>query len=159
MISGDDSATLVGSKLPLDGDIDVQPLYTARAYPDQWKMFTGDQAALTYQQNYTDFFNAFVTTHGFAREDLSDGAAMIEHDAVTTAVRAAGDDPADTPQSVANFVVNFDCNSAVPGATGFRQSDGNQINKVLPILRIRADGSTAPIDLVWPLDTSPKCGS
>jgi len=166
VISGDDSATLVGSKLPLDGDIDVQPLYTALAYPDQWKMFTGDQAALTYQQNYTDFFNAFVTTHEFAREDLSDGAAMIEHDAVATAVRAAEDDPADTPQSVANFVANFDCNSAVPGATGFiafRQSDGNQINKVLPILRIRADGSAAPIDLVWslgrPLDTSPTCAS
>jgi hypothetical protein len=47
---------------------------------------------------------------------------------------------------VANFVTNFDCNSGVPGATGFIafcQSDGNQINKVLPILRIRADGSTA----------------
>ncbi|SFW73499.1 ABC transporter substrate-binding protein [Amycolatopsis australiensis] len=166
VISGDDTATLVGSKLPLDGDIAVTPLYTALAYPDQWKMFTGNEAALTYQQNYTDFINAFTGTHEFTREDLSDGAAMIEHDAVATAVAAAERDPSSSSRSVTNFVAEIDCNSAVPGATGFiafRQDGGNQIDKVLPILRIQADGTTAPVDLVWsqgrPLDTSPSCTS
>jgi ABC-type branched-subunit amino acid transport system substrate-binding protein len=166
VISGDDTATLVGAKLPLSGDIAVTPLYTALAYPDQWKMFTGNDAALTYQQNYTDFINAFTGTHGFAADALSDGAAMIEHDAVATAVKAAEDDPSDSPPSVTNFVANIDCNSAVAGATGFiafRQDSGNQIDKVLPILRIEADGSASPVDLVWsqgrPLDTSPSCTS
>ncbi|WIV53029.1 ABC transporter substrate-binding protein [Amycolatopsis nalaikhensis] len=166
VLSGDDAATLVGSKLPLDGDIAVTPLYTALAYPDQWKMFTGHDAALTYQQNYTDFLNAFTGTHEFAAADLSDGAAMIEHDAVATAVKAAEEDPAGSPRSVTNFVASIDCNSAVGGATGFiafGQDSGNQIDKVLPILRIQADGTTGPVDLVWsrgrPLDTSPSCAS
>jgi ABC-type branched-subunit amino acid transport system substrate-binding protein len=166
VISGDDTATLVGTKLPLTGDIAVTPLYTALAYPDQWKMFTGNDAALTYQQNYTDFLNAFTGTHEFEAGGLSDGAAMIEHDAVATAVDAAEKDPSSGSRSVANFVAEIDCNSAVPGATGFiafRQDSGNQIDKVLPILRIQADGSASPVDLVWsqgkPLDTSSSCAS
>ncbi|RSM38475.1 amino acid ABC transporter substrate-binding protein [Amycolatopsis balhimycina DSM 5908] len=166
VISGDDTATLVGTKLPLSGDIAVTPLYTALAHPDQWKMFTGNDAALTYRQNYTDFLNAFTGTHEFTRDDLFDGAAMIEHDAVATAVEAAETNPSSSPPSMRNFVANIDCNSPVPGATGFiafRQDGGNQIDKVLPILRIQEDGTTSPVDLVWsqgrPLDTSPSCTS
>jgi hypothetical protein len=129
-------------------------------------MFTGNDAALTYQQNYTDFINAFTGTHEFEAAALADGSAMIEHDAVATAVKAAEDDPSASPRSVTNFVANIDCNSAVAGATGFiafRQDSGNQIDKVLPILRIEADGAASPVDLVWsqgrPLDTSPSCTS
>jgi ABC-type branched-subunit amino acid transport system substrate-binding protein len=165
VISGDDAATLVGSPLPLDGDIAVRPLYTALAYRDQWQKFVGDPASLTYRTNYNDFENRF-TWNKFPPADLPDGAAMIEYDAAATAVKAAEDNPSRGYEGMANFVANIDCNSALPGATGFvafRQDDGNQVDKALPILRLRADGTTSPDALVWsqghPLDTSPACRS
>ncbi|MGW3959477.1 ABC transporter substrate-binding protein [Amycolatopsis sp. NPDC005003] len=165
VISGDDAATTVGSPLPLDGDIAVQPLYTALAYRDQWQKFVGDPASLTYRTNYTDFENRF-TRNRFAPADLLDGAAMIEHDAAATAVKAAEDNPTRGYEGMANFVANIDCNSALPGATGFvafRQEDGNQVDKALPILRLQANGTTSPDALVWsqghPLDTTPTCRS
>ncbi|MFJ7215108.1 ABC transporter substrate-binding protein [Amycolatopsis sp. NPDC098790] len=165
VVSGDDAATLVGSPLRLDGDIAVRPLYTALAYRDQWQKFVGDEASLTYRTNYNDFENRF-TRNKFPLTDLLDGAAMIEYDAAATAVKAAEENPARGHEGMANFVANIDCNSALPGATGFvafRQEDGNQVDKALPILELRADGSTSPDALVWsqgrPLDTSPACRS
>ncbi|QWF84278.1 ABC transporter substrate-binding protein [Amycolatopsis sp. CA-230715] len=164
VISGDDTATLVRSPLRLDGDIGVRVLYTALAYPDQWKMFKGNESSLTYETNYRDFENEFVGTHQFAKEHLWDGAAMIEHDAVAAALRAAELDPAAGATTMANFLRSFDCNSLVPGATGFLafdQDTGNRIDKATPILEIDKFGGVKPIDLVWPeghpMDTSQSC--
>lgn len=164
VISGDDTATLVRSPLRLDGDIGVRVLYTALAYPDQWKMFKGNESSLTYETNYRDFENEFVSTHQFAKEHLWDGAAMIEHDAVAAAIRAAELDPSAGANTMANFLRSFDCNSLVPGATGFlvfHQDTGNRIDKATPILEIDKNGGVKPIDLVWPeghpMDTSQSC--
>ncbi|WP_410654981.1 ABC transporter substrate-binding protein [Amycolatopsis sp. lyj-112] len=164
VMTGDDASTLADKPLPLDKDIGVRLRYTALAYPDQWRMFTADPAYPTYAKNYANFVREFTETHKFALAELWDGAAMIEHDAVAVAVEAATKNVSSDPVSVANHLRNIDCNSAVPGATGFLafdQSTGNQLDKALPILSIDADGSVHPVDLVWsrgrPLNTAEDC--
>jgi hypothetical protein len=161
IMSGDDTDNLIGSRLPLSGDIHVQVLYTAVAYPGEWQDFSGDPA---YQANYADFADEFTRTYRFPAGDLSDGGAMMDHDAVVTAVQAAQDDPGTDPASVANFLSTIDCHSAVPGASGFiafAQNTGNQIDKAIPILQIAEDGSLRQVDLAWsqghPLDMSTSC--
>jgi ABC-type branched-subunit amino acid transport system substrate-binding protein len=171
VLTGDDAATLIGSPLRLTENIRAEVLYTALAYPGQWDMFFQDPAYQTLHRNYEAFVNKF-TANKFSQSDLRDGAAMIEHDAVATAARAAADDPSSDPKSIANFLLRFGCNSGVPGATGFiafqqntgnQIGKGNQIDKAMPILRFNDDGSTTQADLVWsqghPLDTSSTCGS
>jgi ABC-type branched-subunit amino acid transport system substrate-binding protein len=165
VMTGDDASTLAGDVLPLDKDIGVQLRYTALAYPGQWGMFTDDPAHPTYARNYDNFVAEFTGTHRFPVGELWNGAAMIQHDAVAVAVRAATESPSADPGSISNFLRSIDCNSAVPGATGFlafEQGTGNQIDKAMPILSIASDGSVHPVDLVWsrgrPLDTSPTCG-
>ncbi|MFK0248928.1 amino acid ABC transporter substrate-binding protein [Amycolatopsis azurea] len=165
VMTGDDASTLAGKPLELNKDIGVQLRYTALAYPDQWDMFTADPAHPTYKKNYDNFVAEFTGTHGFPKKELWDGAAMIEHDAVAAAVEAAVRNVSADPVSVANMVRSIDCNSSVPGATGFiafDQATGNQLDKALPILSIHPDGSVHPVDLVWsrgrPLNTAPDCG-
>ncbi len=163
VMTGDDASTLAGKALPLDEDIGVRLRYTALAYPDQWDMFAADPAYPTYKKNHDNFVTEF--TRRFPRGELWDGAAMIEHDAVAVAVRAAGDNVSADPVSVPDVIRNIDCNSSVPGATGslaFDRTTGNQLDKALPILSIDADGAVHPVDLVWsrgrPLNTAPDCG-
>ncbi|OXM41011.1 amino acid ABC transporter substrate-binding protein [Amycolatopsis alba] len=165
VMTGDDASTLAGNSLELDKDISVRLRYTALAFPDQWDMFTADPAYPTYKKNHDNFIAEFTGTHGFPKGELWDGAAMIEHDAVAAAVEAAARNVSADPVSVANMVRSIDCNSAVPGATGFvafDQDTGNQLDKALPILSIDRDGSVHPVDLVWsrgrPLNTAPDCG-
>ncbi|MFD5091566.1 amino acid ABC transporter substrate-binding protein [Amycolatopsis thailandensis] len=165
VMTGDDASTLAGNPLELNKDIGVRLRYTALAYPDQWDMFTADPAYPTYKKNYDNFVAEFTGTHGFPKGELWDGAAMIEHDAVAAAVEAATRNVSADPVSMPDMVRTIDCNSAVPGATGFVAFDqvtGNQLDKALPILSIDADGSVHPVDLVWsrgrPLDTKPDCG-
>ncbi|WP_158893349.1 ABC transporter substrate-binding protein [Amycolatopsis anabasis] len=165
VISGDDTSILVGAPLPLSGDIGVELLYTGLAYPGQWDLFSQDPAHPAYKKNYNHFIDEF-SAHGFSQTDLRDGAAMIEHDAVATAVKAAEENPSTHPKSITNFLSNIDCNSAVPGASGFiafDQATGNQLNKAMPILQIMANGQLGQVDLVWsrghPLDTSMSCSS
>lgn len=165
VLTGDDASTLAGNPLPLDKDISVRLRYTALAYPDQWDMFRANSAYPTYKKNYDNFVAEFTGTHGFPKAELWDGAAMIEHDAVAAAVEAAVQNVSADPVSVANVLRSIDCNSPVPGATGFvafDQATGNQLDKALPILSIDPDGSVHPVDLVWsrgrPLNTEPDCG-
>ncbi|WP_410605793.1 amino acid ABC transporter substrate-binding protein [Amycolatopsis sp. lyj-90] len=166
VMTGDDASTLAGKPLALDKDISVRLRYTALAYPDQWDMFTSDPAHPTYKKNYDNFVAEFTGTHGFPKAELWDGAAMIEHDAVAAAVEAAVQNVSADPVSVPDVLRSIDCNSPVPGATGFvafDQATGNQLDKALPILSIDPDGSVHPVDLVWsrgrPLNTKPDCGN
>nr|WP_232328298.1 amino acid ABC transporter substrate-binding protein [Kibdelosporangium sp. MJ126-NF4]CEL20201.1 hypothetical protein [Kibdelosporangium sp. MJ126-NF4]CTQ97427.1 hypothetical protein [Kibdelosporangium sp. MJ126-NF4] len=152
VMTGDDAATLVGTPLPLAGDIKVRLLYTALAHPDQWKNFPQVAESAAYHTNYENFSAKFLGTHKFAQDDLWDGTAIIMHDAVASAVQAAQDIPATDPSAVANFIANLDCNSAVPGASGFiafDQDTGNQVNRAIPIVGITAEGTMNPVSLVW----------
>jgi ABC-type branched-subunit amino acid transport system substrate-binding protein len=164
VLSGDDASTLAGMPIKDNLDIHFEVLYTAFAHPDQWQLFKEDPALKAYRQNYADFVQRFTATHRFSTEDLRDGAAMIEHDAVAAAMRAALKDPSAEPQSIANFLANINCTAAVPGASGFiafEEATGNQVNKAIPIVRINAGGSVTLADLDWsqraPLATAPSC--
>jgi hypothetical protein len=84
--------------------------------------------------------------------------------AVITAIRAAEEDPSTASKSITSFLYNINCNSAVPGASGFiafQQATGNQIDKAMPIPQIKTDASLDQIGLVWsegyPLNTAPSC--
>ncbi|ALG08790.1 amino acid ABC transporter substrate-binding protein [Kibdelosporangium phytohabitans] len=159
VMTGDDAATLVGRPLPLQGDIKARVLYTALAHPDQWKNFPQATSSAAYQTNYENFSAKFLDTHKFPADDLWDGTAIMLHDAVASAMRAAKDIPATDPSAVANFIANLDCNSAVPGASGFiafDQDTGNQVNKAIPIVGITAEGTMNPVGLVWSKGT-PVC--
>jgi ABC-type branched-subunit amino acid transport system substrate-binding protein len=164
VLTGDDASTLAGKSIKDNQDIHFEVLYTAFAYPGQWQLLKEDPALKTHRQNYDDFLKRFTATQGFSTEDLRDGAAMIEHDAVAAAMRAALNDPSTEPQSIANFLANINCTAAVPGASGFvafEEGTGNQVNKAIPIVRINADGSVTLADLDWsqraPAASAPSC--
>jgi hypothetical protein len=152
VMTGDDAATLIGTPMPLTGDIKVRLLYTALAHPDQWKNYPQLTSSTAYQVNYENFAARFLGTHKFPQDDLWDGAAITVHDAVIAATQAARGIPARDPSAVANFITNIDCNSAVPGASGFvafDQDTGNQVNKAIPIVSITPEGAMDPVSLVW----------
>ncbi len=161
VMTGDDASRLIGSHLPLSGDIGVNLLYTGLAYPGEWGTGNGIN-----QINYADFAKQFTDIYRFPQGDLADSGAIMEHDAVLTAVTAAMEDPATSPSSIANFLFNFNCQTPIPGASGqiaFQPDTGNQIDKAMPILQLEADGSVRQAGLAWsqghPLDTSPSCSS
>ncbi len=161
VMTGDDAARIIGSRLALSGDIAVKLLYTGLAYPGEWG--TGDSIN---QTNYADFARQFVDIYRFPPSDLADSGAIMEHDAVLTAVTAAMEDPATSPNSIANILFNFNCHSTIAGASGqiaFQPDTGNQIDKAMPILQLNTDGSVRQAGLAWsqghPLNTSPSCSS
>jgi hypothetical protein len=96
-------------------------------------------------ENYRDFVQAFTGSGGFPAADLTDGLAMMEHDAVLTAATAVRDDTqaVTNPATVAGTVIQLHCRLVVPGASGFIAigQDGNPADKVMPILKINTDGS------------------
>ncbi len=152
VLSGDDASTLAGRELREAGDIHFQVMYTALAHPSQWEPVKDDPVLKTHRRNYDDFLTRFLETGTFSIEDLKDGAAMIQHDAVTAAATAALNDPTTEPRSIVNFIKNIDCTSPVPGASGFIAFDeatGNQVNKPVPIVRINGGGSISLVDLDW----------
>ncbi len=161
VMTGDDASRLIGSHLALSGDIGVKLLYTALAYPNEWGIGNSID-----QRNYTDFARQFTDIYRFPPRDLADSGAIMEHDAVLTVITAALEDPSTSPSSIANFLFNFNCHFAIPGASGliaFQPDTGNQIDKAMPILEFNTDGSVRQAGLAWyqghPLNTSPSCSS
>jgi hypothetical protein len=162
VMTGDDANNLVGTRISTSGgDLSFNVLYTAFAYTDEWNGFppTAD-----YVKNYQDFIAAFTQEH-FKDANLDDGQAMVDHDAVQVAVFATQKDPLATtePDTVANFLVGIRCHNYVPGASGpiAFGSDGNPIDKAIPILQLHADGTVTQKDLAWPtgqpLDPNSTC--
>ncbi|QUQ63398.1 ABC transporter substrate-binding protein [Kutzneria sp. CA-103260] len=145
--TGDDAANIVGDtdlRLPANGS--VRLFYTALATRDEWR--GSPYAAET--SNYAEFDKAFAA-NGFAEADLTDGFAIMAHDAAltaATAIRRASD--VRSVNSIAPFVLGLHCQNAVPGASGYLAfHDGNPVDKVMPIMQIGPDGSTTLNTLVW----------
>jgi ABC-type branched-subunit amino acid transport system substrate-binding protein len=145
--TGDDAANIVGDttlKLPANGS--VRLFYTALATRDEWH----DSPYTDEASNYAQFDQAFAA-NGFAEADLTDGFAIMAHDAAltaATAIRRANDVRA--VNSIAPFVLGLHCQNAVPGASGsLAFHDGNPIDKVMPIMEIGPDGTTKQSTLVW----------
>jgi ABC-type branched-subunit amino acid transport system substrate-binding protein len=146
VLTGDDAANIAGDPLP--GSFRVY--YTALAHDAQWD---SSPAGSVNRKNYDAFAQAFYR-NGFGSDDLADGHAMISHDAALTATTAIRLDPlaVSDPSTLSGTLIQFHCANSIPGASGPIEldSDGNPINKVMPMLRIRADGFLQQERLVWP---------
>lgn len=153
VMSSDDATSILGTPLPDFHGLPVKVLYTGVATKDEWNNAVPPQPDDI--RDYNDFVSAFLGQHVGAPEDLVDGYAILNHDAVLTAATAARQDPSPVsdPMTVADFIGEFNCLNPVPGAGGkiaFSQhSQGNPIDKVMPIMRIQPDGTPAPQDLAW----------
>ena len=82
VVTGDDASNLVGAKLPGSDHLSFEVFYTALAHAGQW---SGPTAGSANRSNYNEFVKAF-TEVGFLEPDLSDGHAMMSHDAALTAI-------------------------------------------------------------------------
>jgi hypothetical protein len=161
VMTGDDAADLVGSKLPSSGHLTFKLYYTALAHGGQWNNTSPDS---DNRKNYDEFAKVF-TGIGFAETDLIDGHAMMSHDAALTAITAARQDTVaiTNPSTVGAYFLRFQCTNTIPGASGVIAFDarGNPIDKAMPILQIRSDGSLTQQDLAWPtgrpLDPKTTC--
>ncbi|MBV9013084.1 MAG: hypothetical protein JO272_13740 [Pseudonocardiales bacterium] len=161
VMTGDDGLNLVGVRTPESGDLSFNVFYTASAYTDEWNSFP---PTFDYVKNYRDFMAALTQQH-FTDANLDDGETMTNYDAALVAILATQEDPLATtePETVANFLVGTRCHNYAPGATGpiAFDSNGNPIDKAMPILQLHADGTVTQKDLVWPtgqpLDPASTC--
>lgn len=146
VLTGDDAANIAGDALP--GPFRVY--YTALAHDAQWDSAPSDSVN---RKNFDAFAHVFYR-NGFGSDDLADGHAMISHDAALTAATAIRGDPlaVSDPSTLSGTLIQFHCAHSIPGASGLIEldPDGNPVNKVMPILRIRADGFLQQEGLVWP---------
>jgi hypothetical protein len=161
VMTGDDASNIVGTALPPAGPVQVGVFYTALANGDQWK---DEPSGSVNRENYQKFANAYAT-NGFSASELSDGQAIMTHDAVLTAATAVRDNESAVtdPATVAAYFLGYRCTTFIPGASGaiiFNQ-DGNPVDKAMPILQIQPDGSVTQQGFAWPtgvpLDAATTC--
>jgi ABC-type branched-subunit amino acid transport system substrate-binding protein len=161
-MTGDDASNLVGGPILMSGDLSFTVFYTALAYKNEW---SGFPPGSDYVKNYQDFATAFAQEH-FKDQNLDDGQVMVNYDAVGVAAFAtqkyhslATAEPDTVPASL----IRIRCQGFFPGASGpiAFDSDGNPIDKAMPILQLHADGTVIQKDLAWPtgqpLDPNSTC--
>jgi ABC-type branched-subunit amino acid transport system substrate-binding protein len=162
VMTGDSASALVGEPLPA-GNTEVRVFYTGLAYSQQWVGFPPDSDNV---KNHESFVEAFSNhANGFSAEDLTNGHAMMSHDAALAAAKAIrlNDHALTDPYSVDDYFLRLRCTNAVPGASGTiaLNEKGNPINKAMPILHIQPDGQVALEELAWPdgapLDQNTTC--
>ncbi|MGH7867377.1 MAG: ABC transporter substrate-binding protein [Candidatus Dormibacteraceae bacterium] len=151
IITGDDVSNVVGT---VRSGPNYTVLFTALANPHEWDKIAplGNQ-----YKNYRQFADAFAEA-GFVEVDLDDGEAMITHDAVITvisAIRTDGKYAGSDPSSVAGIIHTLCGANMIGGASGFIAigSNGNAIDKAMPVVEIQPDGSLRVDDTVWPSGT------
>ncbi|MGV9298991.1 hypothetical protein [Amycolatopsis sp. NPDC003676] len=149
----------------------VRVVFTSPASPDEWGPCNGtaEQAAYnTFQAVFTGKPGACdgqpvraddgAAPLGFSVTDLDTGEGILAHDAMMVAVTAArraaagnADTVVRTPLSQIGLIEEMRCRNAVRGASGTIQFSpdqsqyGNPVEKPVPIVEIRADGSTATV--------------
>jgi ABC-type branched-subunit amino acid transport system substrate-binding protein len=130
--------------------------YTALAHPEAWTeapdSFLPD--SITYLRT------SFETI--FPNDSLEDGGAIMGHDAVLTAVKAIRrrqsltanpqPDTIPSPGVVINRMKRLHGDAAVPGASGWISLNGrgDPIDKAIPLLELRRDGTVAFVQLTAP---------
>lgn len=165
-----------GASLPESDNVNFTVYYTAVATGNEWSF---DRSDVTDKNNYGIFQSAF-TGDGFHLSDLSDGHAIMEYDAMLTAVKAVRDawnskdiwSAIDSSSALENSFDNFNCKyeeTTVPGASGriafypggASAGQGDPIDKAIPVMRIEQDGRDTQQDLEWSdgksIDELPGC--
>ncbi|MDA3624742.1 hypothetical protein OU415_04775 [Saccharopolyspora sp. WRP15-2] len=150
LLTSDDASSLLGGQLPDMPATKVNVFYTSVATADMWK--NTDQT--DNRANYQAFANAFASQD--LDDDLRDGYAMAHHDALLLAVGAARlvSNVQKNNKVVAELINNtYACGHPLPGATGkiafSPDSHGDPIDKALPIMQLKPDGSIEQKGLTW----------
>ncbi|MFF0143817.1 ABC-type branched-subunit amino acid transport system substrate-binding protein [Amycolatopsis sulphurea] len=129
-------------------EANVTVLGPGLAHPQAWtshpELFNKPSVASFQEPRCTDCFEVL-----FPQERLDDGTAILAHDAVVTVVWAIRGLPqistgtAVTSQDVLQAKNRLHDQLAVPGASGAISFDeqGNPVNKVIPILRVRVNST------------------
>jgi hypothetical protein len=175
VLTSDDATSILGTPLPDLSGLSIRVLYTGVATKGEWNGTKEEWNRITppqqpdkqrriydmfqeNEENYNKFEEAFTERFGTA-DDLLDGYAIMYHDAVLTATMLArrSSSPVHNPKTVANFINELTCLKPVPGASGkiafSSNTDGNPINKAMPIIQIQPDGTSKMQDLTWAAGT------
>ena len=135
--------------------------YTAQAHPGSWAAAMGSFSRDPIHYFQQSCANPACFTILFPGEPLDDGAAVVGHDAVVTAMRAVrlavgegrdlDGDPV-IPGEVIQQLNGFHGSFAVPGASGWISLDGNgdPVDKAVAILELKPDGTVAFVELSSP---------
>lgn len=130
--------------------------YTAAAHPASWHT-SPDGFAPGPRDNFesssceTCYRTLFPGE--FPGEPLNDGAAILGHDAIAIAIAAirAGNVINDSPELIIQEFNRLHGPKAVAGASGWISLDnGKPINKAIPILAVKPDGTVAFVQLTSP---------
>lgn len=134
----------------INGDVSVR--YTGLAHPGSW-----GASPESFKPGLPELFQSpckeICFQEFFRSASLDDGAAIIGYDAITTAARAIH--PGATVNDLPNLIIQefnrLHGTTAVPGASGWISLDnGNPINKAIPILEVRPDGTVTFVQLSSP---------
>lgn len=152
VLTSDDATSIINKKLESHGK-PLQVLYTGAGTRGQW------DGVAAMQPDNADNYGAFESEFGrkFSNlNDLVDGYAMSNYDAVKLAAEAARKSisPVKNRTLVASTIKNsVNCADPFLGATGkiafSAESHGNPINKAIPIMEIDPAENTQQQDLVW----------
>lgn len=126
--------------------------YTVLAHPGSWEASPDSFAQGSRNSFRSDCEDCFPAI--FPGEPLDDGAAIMGHDALHTAVTAirTREGINDKPELIIQKFKRLHGPQAVPGASGWISLDehGNPINKAVPILEVNPDGTVVFVQLSSP---------
>ncbi|MGH3938753.1 MAG: hypothetical protein ACRDTG_08965 [Pseudonocardiaceae bacterium] len=162
ILAGDDAtdfATTVtqgNDELRKGMNANISVRYTALAHPESWQE-APESFSPGPQESFRSSCEACFRTlfpGEFPGQPLDDGAAILGHDAIVTAIQAirAGEGINDTPQLIIQRFKRMHGPRAVAGASGWISFDehGKPINRAVPILEVKADGAVAFVQLSSP---------
>ncbi|MCA1603952.1 MAG: ABC transporter substrate-binding protein [Acidobacteria bacterium] len=133
----------------------LEMIYTALASPETWKNYPSAASADTVNRfgQCRHCFTALFSAR------LTDGDAIMSHDSVLTAVRAARNvtsqqKPQPSADALINGLYQINASNPVPGASGWiyfqREGylpNGVPYNKAVPIMRLHPDGTVSQVSL------------
>ncbi|MFD9892019.1 hypothetical protein ACFWY9_21975 [Amycolatopsis sp. NPDC059027] len=163
VLAGDDlaSGSVTPNSVRAGLDANVRVIYTELAHPGAWAV---DRERPAAQRQFSDttinrFLKQAPDSQGcfqclFGSESLEDGAAIMSHDAVltaTTAIQLTASQDGDhvTTQRLLQTFKVLNGETAVAGSSGKLSYDnkGTVQGKVVPLLRLNADGSSTFLHL------------
>lgn len=173
VLSGDDASSAADSPLPKWGGITFNVFYTAAATGDEWSKNLTDTVD---RNDYNLFLNWFKRQHFHfdnLQNSLVNGHAMLTYDALITAAQAIRSDPpvardpssiSTDPNGILDAFQKITCEYPVKGADGriaffpntlvgpsgkASASQGDPIDKPVPIMQIQQDGTPSILQMTW----------
>lgn len=170
IVSGDDVTNLPNSaqlRQDLAGHVTVD--YAGVAHPDEWTAVhdpSAAQAEADGARGFDTFIKQYQPLFHQTSTGLSDGNTMMAYDATLTAVTAIrlSEQRQPRPDAVANELGTLQGVHKVFGASGpiqftanYRTSHtgSNPVDKAMPILRLRPDGTSRVMAVKWPAHAMP----